>query len=41
MFCMDYGMDSSIEYRYMVWNPLFCVWVGVGNSQTYFLLALS
>ena len=20
------------KYRYMVWNPLFCVWFGFGNS---------
>ena len=29
------------ENRYMVWNPLSCVWFGFGNSQTHFLLGLS
>ena len=24
----------------MVWNPLFCVWFGFGNSLTHFLLVL-
>ena len=29
------------KYRYMVRNPLSCVWFGFGNSQTHFLLGLS
>ena len=29
------------KYRYMVCNPLSCVWFGFGNSQTHFFLGLS
>ena len=29
------------KHRYMVWNPLSCVWFGFGNSQHHFVLGLS
>ena len=29
------------KYKYMVLNPLSCVWFGLGNSQSHFLLGLS
>ena len=42
MFCMDLSMVFVYfwyrKYRYMVWKPLFCVWVGFGNSLTLFLV---
>ena len=51
--CMEFEYGSLVflygllyeylyrKYRYMVWNHLFCVWFGFGNSQTHFLLGLS
>ena len=44
--CMEtMGVWNAIilyrKYRNMVWNPLFCVWFGFGNSQNHFLLGLS